>query len=66
VATRNARRLDQSRRDFLVSSCGAAAVLLATNARAPLADDYFGYLSDAHTGYGRYFYIDLKIGFGQE
>ena len=32
TATRNAKRLGQSRRDFLVSGCGAAATLLAINA----------------------------------
>ena len=31
AATRNARRLGQSRRDFLVSLCGAASTLLAMN-----------------------------------
>jgi outer membrane receptor protein involved in Fe transport len=35
-----------------------------TNERAPLADDYFGYLSDAHTDYGRYYYLDLRVSFG--
>ena len=35
-----------------------------TNARAPLADDYFGYLSDAHSDYGRSYYLDVRIGFG--
>ena len=34
AATRNARRLGQSRRDFLVSSCGAATTLLAMNTAA--------------------------------
>jgi len=36
-----------------------------TNARAPLADDYFGYLSDVHSDYGRSYYIDLRVSFGK-
>ena len=35
-----------------------------TNERAPLADDFFGYLSDVHTDLGRYYYLDLRVGFG--
>ena len=35
-----------------------------TDKRAPLADDYFGYYSDVHTDFGRYYYLDLKVGFG--
>ncbi len=34
-----------------------------TNERAPLADRYFAYFGDAHTDLGRYFYIDLRMGF---
>jgi len=34
-----------------------------TNERAPLADRYFGYFADAHRDAGRYFYIDLRMGF---
>jgi hypothetical protein len=34
-----------------------------TNERAPLADRYFGYFADAHTDLGRYFYVDLRMGF---
>ena len=34
-----------------------------TNKRAPLADRSFAYLADAHTDYGRYFYLDLRMGF---
>jgi predicted TIM-barrel fold metal-dependent hydrolase len=34
AATRNARRLGRSRRDFLMSSCGAATTLLAMNTAA--------------------------------
>ena len=28
--------------------------------RAPLADRYFGYFSDAHSDLGRYFYVDVR------
>jgi iron complex outermembrane receptor protein len=35
-----------------------------TNERAPLADDYFGYLSDAHSDWGRSYYLDLRVSFG--
>jgi outer membrane receptor protein involved in Fe transport len=31
------------------------------NERAPLADRYFGYFSDAHRDYGRSYYVDLKM-----
>jgi iron complex outermembrane receptor protein len=31
------------------------------NDRAPLADRYFGYFSDAHSDYGRSYYIDLQM-----
>ena len=34
-----------------------------TNERAPLADTYFGFFSDAHRDYGRYYYLDVKAGF---
>ena len=34
-----------------------------TNERAPLADRYFGYFADAHRDLGRYYYIDLRLGF---
>jgi hypothetical protein len=34
-----------------------------TNERAPLADRYFSYFGDAHSDMGRYFYIDLRMGF---
>jgi iron complex outermembrane receptor protein len=34
-----------------------------TDERAPLADDYFGYFADAHSDLGRYYYIDLRMGF---
>ena len=37
-----------------------------TDARAPLADDFFGYFSDVHRDLGRYFYGDLRVGFGRE
>jgi outer membrane receptor protein involved in Fe transport len=33
--------------------------------RAPLADDYFGYLSDAHSDWGRSYYLELRVSFGQ-
>ncbi|UHQ54133.1 MULTISPECIES: TonB-dependent receptor domain-containing protein [unclassified Microbulbifer] len=34
-----------------------------TDERAPLADRYFGYFSDAHSDYGRYYYLSLKSSF---
>ncbi len=34
-----------------------------TDERAPLADRYFGYSSDAHTDYGRYAYLDVRVSF---
>ena len=34
-----------------------------TDKRAPLADRYFGYFADAHRDLGRYFYVDLRMGF---
>jgi outer membrane receptor protein involved in Fe transport len=35
-----------------------------TNERAPLADDYFGYMSDVHSDWGRSYYLDLRVSFG--
>jgi len=34
-----------------------------TNERAPLADGYFGYLSDAHSDMGRSYFLDLRMSF---
>jgi outer membrane receptor protein involved in Fe transport len=34
-----------------------------TDERAPLADTYFGYFSDAHSDYGRSYYVQLKASF---
>ena len=34
-----------------------------TDERAPLADDSFGYISDAHRDLGRSFYVDLRLSF---
>ena len=34
-----------------------------TDERAPLADRYFGFFSDAHRDYGRYYYLDLRLSF---
>jgi len=34
-----------------------------TDERAPLADRYFGYSSDAHSDYGRYAYLDVRVSF---
>ena len=31
--------------------------------RAPLVDRYFGYVGDAHNDLGRYYYLDLRMGF---
>jgi len=36
-----------------------------TNERAPFADDYFGYMSDVHSDYGRHYYLDLRLSFGK-
>lgn len=33
------------------------------NERAPLADRYFGFFSDAHRDYGRNYYLDLRLSF---
>ena len=32
-----------------------------TDERAPLADRYFGYMSDVHSDYGRSYYLDLRL-----
>ncbi|MCE2437121.1 MAG: hypothetical protein J4F97_03820 [Pseudomonadales bacterium] len=32
-----------------------------TGERAPLADRYFGFFSDAHRDYGRYQYFDVRV-----
>lgn len=32
-----------------------------TDERAPLADRYYGYFSDAHRDYGRYYYLDIRM-----
>ena len=32
-----------------------------TNERAPLADRYFGYFSDAHSDLGRSYYLDVRM-----
>ena len=32
-----------------------------TDKRAPLADRYFGYFADAHSDFGRYYYLSLQI-----
>lgn len=34
-----------------------------TDERAPLADRYFGYFSDAHRDYGRSYYLDFRVDF---
>ena len=34
-----------------------------TDERAPLADRYFGYFADAHSDLGRYYYLELRMGF---
>ena len=31
-----------------------------TDERAPLADYYFGYFSNAHTDYGAAYYVDVR------
>ena len=36
-----------------------------TNERAPFADDYFGFMSDVHSDYGRHYYLDLRLSFGK-
>ena len=32
-----------------------------TDERAPLADRYFGYFADAHSDYGRYYYLSIRV-----
>lgn len=32
-----------------------------TDERAPLADRYFGFFADAHTDYGRYYYLSFRV-----
>lgn len=32
-----------------------------TDERAPLADRYFGYFADAHSDYGRYYYLSFRV-----
>ena len=34
-----------------------------TDERAPTADESFGFFSDAHSDWGRYYYIDLRVRF---
>lgn len=34
-----------------------------TDERAPLADRYFGYFADAHSDYGRAYYLELRAKF---
>jgi hypothetical protein len=34
-----------------------------SNERAPLADAYFGFSSDAHSDYGRAYYVDFRVRF---
>ena len=34
-----------------------------TDERAPLADRFFGYFADAHTDYGRWLYVDVRVRF---
>ena len=34
-----------------------------TDERAPLADNYFGFVSDAHRDYGRSYYLDMRFSF---
>ena len=51
---------------FDVSDVGARARLgikNLTDERAPLADRFFGYFADAHSDYGRYMYLDLRLSF---
>lgn len=54
--------------DYKFSAMGAKSrvrlgVNNLTDERAPLADTYFGYFSDAHSDYGRSFYVQLKASF---
>ena len=34
-----------------------------TDERAPLADESFGFFSDAHSDWGRYYYLDVRMSF---
>jgi hypothetical protein len=34
-----------------------------TDERAPIADESFGFFNDAHTDWGRYYYVDLRLQF---
>jgi outer membrane receptor protein involved in Fe transport len=34
-----------------------------SNERAPLADRYFGFFSDAHRDFGRSYYVDVRAKF---
>jgi outer membrane receptor protein involved in Fe transport len=34
-----------------------------TNERAPLADRFFGFFSDAHNDFGRSYYVDVRMSF---
>ena len=36
-----------------------------TDARAPLADEPYGFFKDAHRDWGRYYYLDLRLRFGR-
>jgi outer membrane receptor protein involved in Fe transport len=38
-------------------------IINLTNERAPLADDYFNFFTDAHRDYGRQFYVDISMNF---
>jgi outer membrane receptor protein involved in Fe transport len=33
-----------------------------TDERAPIADSSYGFLQDAHRDWGRYYYVDVRIG----
>ncbi len=46
-----------------VSARARLGIKNLTDERAPLADRYFGYFADAHTDYGRYMYLDLRLSF---
>ena len=35
-----------------------------TDERAPIYDGSFGFAQDAHTDYGIYYYVDLRLQFG--
>ena len=34
-----------------------------TDERAPLADESFGFFGDAHSDWGRYYYVDVRMQF---